>query len=79
MKVAEGSLVKVGDKLIFAEELISTVSEEIGITSFKNLKIFNGSNLANCLCEHPFKNLGYDFDVRPFHDWMNREKNEQLF
>ena len=66
---------KVGDKLIFAEELISTVSEEIGITTFKNLKTFNGSNLADCFCEHPFKNLGYDFDVRPFHgDFVNLEQ-----
>ena len=74
-KVAENSLVKVGDKLIFAEELISTVSEEIGITTFKNLKTFSGSNLADCFCEHPFKNLGYDFDVRPFHgDFVNLEQ-----
>ena len=74
-KVAEDSLVKVGDKLIFAEELISTVSEEIGITTFKNLKTFSGSNLADCFCEHPFKNLGYDFDVRPFHgDFVNLEQ-----
>ena len=74
-KAAEDSLVKVGDKLIFAEELISTVSEEIGITTFKNLKTFSGSNLADCFCEHPFKNLGYDFDVRPFHgDFVNLEQ-----
>ena len=73
--VAENSLAKVGDKLIFAEELVSPVSEEIGITSFKNLKIFNGSNLADCLCEHPFKKLGYDFDVKPFHgDFVNLEQ-----
>jgi isoleucyl-tRNA synthetase len=73
--VKEDSLVKLGDKLIFAEELVSQVSEEIGITSFKNLKIFNGSNLADCLCEHPFKDLGYDFDVRPFHgDFVNLEQ-----
>ena len=73
--VAEDSLVKVGDKLIFAEELVNSVSEEIGITSFKNLKIFNGSNLADCFCEHPFKDLGYDFDVRPFHgDFVNLEQ-----
>ena len=68
-------MVKVGDKLIFAEELTSTVSEEIGITTFKNLKNFSGSNLADCFCEHPFKNLGYDFDVRPFHgDFVNLEQ-----
>ena len=74
-KVSENSLVKVGDKLIFAEELINTVSEEIGIATFKNLKTFSGSNLADCFCEHPFKNLGYDFDVRPFHgDFVNLEQ-----
>ena len=74
-KVEEDSLAKVGDKLIFAEELISTVSEEIGITTFKKLKTFSGSNLADCLCEHPFKELGYDFDVSSFHgDFVNLEQ-----
>ena len=74
-KVSEDSLVKLGDKLIFAEELVSTVSEEIGIKVFKNLKTFDGENLSNCFCEHPFKNIGYEFDVKTFHgDFVNLEQ-----
>jgi len=73
--VTEDSLVQSGDKLIFAEELVSTVSEEIGISSFNNIKTFNGDNLSDCLCEHPFKNIGYEFDVKTFHgDFVNLEQ-----
>ena len=38
--ISDESLAKVGDKLIFAEELINQVSEEIGIKTFKIIKIF---------------------------------------
>ena len=73
--VSEISFAKVGDKLILAEELVKKVSEEIGITAYKNLKNFNGDNLSNCFCEHPFKDIGYDFKVKPFHgDFVNLEQ-----
>ena len=64
--VTEDSLVQLGDKLILAEELISKVSEEIGVTSFKNLKIFNGDSLSDCICEHPFKSIGSDLVMSLF-------------
>ncbi len=73
--ISEESLAKVGDKLIFAEELVETVSEEIGIKTYKKLKNFSGENLSKCICEHPFKKIGYDFDVKPFHgDFVNLEQ-----
>ena len=73
--ISDESLAKVGDKLIFAEELINQVSEEIGIKTFKIIKIFQGNNLNDCQCEHPFKNIGYDFIVRPYHgDFVNLEQ-----
>lgn len=74
-KVKENSLAKPGDKLILAEERVNIVSEEIGITSFKRLKNFKGDNLSGCLCEHPFKRIGYDFNVKPFHgEFVNLEQ-----
>jgi len=73
--VTQDSLAKPGDKLILAEERVNIVSEEIGITSFKNLKNFKGDNLSGCLCEHPFKKIGYDFNVKPFHgEFVNLEQ-----
>ena len=73
--ISDGSLARVGDKLIFAEDLVKTVINEIGITAYKNLKTFNGEILSDCICEHPFKNIGYDFEVKPFHgDFVNLEQ-----
>ncbi len=66
-RVSESSLVEVGDRLIFAEDLVKTVSEEIGIISFKKQKSFKGDILSSCICEHPFKKIGYSFEVKPFH------------
>ena len=58
--ISDESLAKVGDKLIFADELVNQVSEEIGIKTFKIIKTFKGSNFKDCKCEHPFKNIGYE-------------------
>ncbi|MDC6447601.1 isoleucine--tRNA ligase [Alphaproteobacteria bacterium] len=73
--ITEESLAKLGDRLILAEDLVKTVTEEIGIKSFKNIKNFIGENLSDSVCEHPFKNIGYDFIVKPFHgDFVNLEQ-----
>ena len=64
--ISDESLSKVGDRLIFADELVNKVTEEIGIKSFKKLKTFNGDKLSDCLCDHPFKKIGYDFNVNHF-------------
>ncbi len=74
-ELEEDSLVKKNDKLIFASELVESVTEEIGIKKFSTKKKFKGDNLSSCECEHPFKKLGYDFIVKPFHgDFVNLEQ-----
>ena len=74
-ELEEDSLVKKNDKLIFASELLESVTKEIGIKKFKIKKKFKGDNLSSCECEHPFKQLGYDFIVKPFHgDFVNLEQ-----
>ncbi len=74
-EVASTSMVTIGDKLIFAKELIAKVTEEIGITKYISLKEFKGEELKGSECEHPFKQLGYDFIVRSFHgDFVNLEQ-----
>ena len=50
-------------KIIIATELIKTVSEKCNFKDFKILKEFNGSDLKNTICQHPFLDLGYDYDV----------------
>jgi len=74
-ELEENSLVKKNDKLIFASELLESVTKEIGIKKFSTKKKFKGDNLSSCECEHPFKQLGYDFIVKPFHgDFVNLEQ-----
>ena len=74
-ELEEDSLVKKNDKLIFASELLESVTKEIGIKQFSTKKKFKGDNLSSCECEHPFKQLGYDFIVKPFHgDFVNLEQ-----
>ncbi len=74
-ELEDNSFVKQNDKLIFASELLENVTKEIGIRKFTLKKKFKGSNLSSCECEHPFKKLGYDFIVRPFHgDFVNLEQ-----
>ena len=50
-------------KIIIATELIKTVSEKCNFKDFKILKEFNGSDLKNTICQHPFLDLGYDYDI----------------
>ena len=74
-ELEEDSLAKKNDKLIFASELLENVTKEIGIKKFSIKKKFKGDNLSSCECEHPFKQLGYDFIVKPFHgDFVNLEQ-----
>ena len=54
-ELEENSLVKKNDKLIFASELLESVTKEIGIKKFSTKKKFKGDNLSSCECEHPFK------------------------
>ena len=74
-EIAENSLVKTTDKLIFAKELLENVTKEIGIKKFTIIKTFKGSTFSTCECDHPFKKLGYDFVVKPFHgNFVNLEQ-----
>ncbi len=50
-------------KIIIAEKLINSVIDNCGLGKFKILKSFEGKIFKNTICSHPFKNLGYKFDV----------------
>ena len=73
--INEGSLAKIGDKLIVAEKLKENVLHEIGINSSIDIKKFLGSELKDTECDHPFLSMGYDFSVKALEgDFVNLEQ-----
>ncbi|PPR45516.1 MAG: Isoleucine--tRNA ligase [Alphaproteobacteria bacterium MarineAlpha5_Bin8] len=63
-ETTETSLARIGDKIVIAEELKQNVFQEVGINKFSVIKKFIGKELINTVCEHPFKEIGYDFSIR---------------
>ena len=75
IKTNEKSLANIGEKLVIADELKNQVLEEIGIDESKIIKKFFGKDLEGTECEHPFKSLGYNFNVRALEgDFVNLEQ-----
>ena len=50
-------------KIVIATELIKSATESCNLKKFKILKSFKGEKFNNTICSHPFKSLGYGFDV----------------
>ena len=50
-------------KIVVAESLLESVIENCGIQDYKNLKKFKGKQLENTICNHPFLDLGFDYDI----------------
>ena len=50
-------------KIVLAESLLDSVIKDCEIHDFKNLKRFKGKDLENTICNHPFLDLGYDYDI----------------
>ena len=66
-EVGEGSLAKPGQKLVVAENLISVMAEECGISKFsKDVSDISGSEFADTICQHPWNGKGYDYEVPLF-------------
>jgi len=57
----EGSLKD--KKVVVAEALLKSVIENCEIKDFKNLKKFKGKDFEGTICNHPFFNLGYDYEI----------------
>jgi isoleucyl-tRNA synthetase len=62
-ETAEGSLAKVGERLVIAVALMDEVLQEAGITSTNEIARLTASDLAGTICAHPWRGQGYDFDV----------------
>ena len=50
-------------KIVIAEALIESVLKECSIHNYKEIKKFKGRDLNGTICNHPFFDLGYDFDI----------------
>ncbi len=50
-------------KIVIAEALLQSVVKDCGIQNFKNLKKFRGEEFRDTICNHPFLELGYDYDI----------------
>jgi len=63
-------LIKINDesefknkKIIIAEALLASVIKDCEIKDFKTLKKFKGKEFKNTICNHPFLDLGYDYEI----------------
>jgi len=50
-------------KIVIAEALLDSVIKDCSIKDFKEIKKFKGKEFKNTICNHPFFNLGYEFDI----------------
>ena len=50
-------------KIVVAESLLESVIKDCEIQKYKNLKSFKGKDFKNTICNHPFFDLGYDYDI----------------
>ena len=50
-------------KIVIAESLLESVLKDCEIKRYKNLKKFKGKEFKNTICNHPFLDLGFDYDI----------------
>ena len=63
-EIEDGSLGKVGEKLVLADALAADVQKAAKITKWS--KVASVSELAGTVCSHTWRGQGYDFDVPLF-------------
>ncbi len=52
-----------GRQIVIAKDLLSSFIKDAEIENFKILKEFSGKDFNGTICNHPFKDLGYAYDV----------------
>ena len=50
-------------KKLYCRSFIRIVIKDCEIKDYKNLKKFKGKDLKDTICNHPFLDLGYDYDI----------------
>jgi isoleucyl-tRNA synthetase len=53
-------------KIVIAEALLDSVIKECSIKDYKEIKKFKGKDFKDTICNHPFFNLGYEYDIPMF-------------
>jgi isoleucyl-tRNA synthetase len=61
--VEEGSLSRVGERVLVALKLLPEYVRDAGITVHHIVHVHPGTQLAGLVCAHPWRGRGYDFDV----------------
>jgi isoleucyl-tRNA synthetase len=50
-------------KIVVASALLENVLKDCNISNYKKIKEFKGQELKDTICNHPFLELGYDFEI----------------
>jgi isoleucyl-tRNA synthetase len=50
-------------RIVIAEALLDSVIKECSIKDYKEIKKFRGKDFKDTICNHPFFNLGYEYDI----------------
>ena len=50
-------------KIVIAEALLDSVIKDCEIKNFDQLKNFKGKEFKDTICNHPFLNLGFEYDI----------------
>jgi isoleucyl-tRNA synthetase len=53
-------------KIVVAEALLDSVIKECSIKEYKQINKFKGKDFKDTVCNHPFFDLGYEFDIPMF-------------
>ena len=61
--VAEGSLARVGERIVVAEDLAGAVCAAAGITAHSVERVLQGAAFEGAVCAHPMRGRGYDHDA----------------
>ena len=61
--VKDGSLARVGERILIALELLPKVCEETGIAAHHVVHVFKGAQLAGTVCRHPLHAHGFPHAV----------------
>ncbi len=59
----EDNWARVGDKLILADALSEEVMKQARVEGYKKVHALSEQDLASITCQHPLKEMGYEFDV----------------
>jgi isoleucyl-tRNA synthetase len=50
-------------RIVIAQDLLESVIKECNISDFKEIKKFKGKDFKDTICNHPFFDLGFDYDI----------------